>query len=357
MTIQDSLIILCGTGKDSILNNGIKSPFILPLSKNLEEQDHFFFPTVTTALDPRYIAKREHSTGILSYYKAINLKQQEEVSELQYVSPSFKDDRMQTFGNRTRIKALERLSEDQIIALSYERESQKISLRFIRDTEILHMRKYSEGQETNIPTDVIVTPTKHIIFSGIANGFHYRDGHNYKHPKAYSFLIKTDSTGIESKRFVYSETGHAFVNDILFDDGFIYALASVQTDSTGMDIHCLKLDNNLNLIWTKPIETSGTQESSTLLSLDQFIYIVGTSEKPNDLKSIIQLSRIDKSGVLIWTKEIGKMYHAIEAIDIVYLDNYLYIASNSKQNRTASPIINLQQVSLDGELKKELTIK
>lgn len=357
LSIQDSLLILCGTAKDSHDPSSIKSPFILHFKQDLTKTDSQFFQSKTTAVHPTYMVDTEIPYALLSYYRAADLTEQEEISIIHRFDKAFQQESTFSFGYRTRIKTLKPLDQNQYVTLSYERETQSMSLHFIRNSNIESQINFEEGMETNIPTDLVVSPSKEIFFSGIANGFHYPDGHNYKQQSAYGFIIKTDSSGIETNRFIYKQTGHAFVNDIHYDEDHIYAIATVQSNSTGMDLHCIKLDKGLDQIWNIPFVEKGTQEGSKLIMLKQTVYLLGTTESGSKDKVILQVHKINKNGDLIWRKNVGQSHTFLNPADMVYWGGYLYIVSNTRKSRTAGPQILLQKISLDGIVIDQVTIE
>lgn len=356
LSIHKNLLVVTGTAEDSTLSPGIKSPFRLYLHPDFSEASSVFTPTETTAIQPFSFHLGDSNISHLAYYRATSLRQQEEKSYLHYFNSERQALDLTEFGNRTRIGSIVGLDENRLIALSYERETQKMSLRFMNKQKIEHEISFAESNQTNIPTGLVVLPNKEILFSGIADGFHYPDGHNYSNPQAYGFIFKTDSEGNILNQYTHSGNGHVFIHGLHTKEDFIYAGGTYQSDSTGMDLLSIKLDQNLNPLWTRQITRDGIQEVKKILAIEQDLYLLSNDEQ-SDHNMRLQLSKLNNDGELIWQKHFGEHNYSYEPIDMTLFEKNLYIASNAHRSRITSPSIFLFKIDLDGVLLDEKIIQ
>lgn len=354
LLLHKDQLIIAGTAKDSGNLIQIKSPFVMVFDTSLIKQSQHFFKTITTALNPQIIQPTIDET-LLSYYRAESLSNQTEISELIYLNDTFKLNKTLTYGNRTRIQDLILDQNESIITLNYERSTQENSLQFINNKQLRHSISFSESDETNIPTSLISLQPYGYAFSGIAHGFQYPDGHDYKNSKTYGYIIKTNSQGQETNRYTHHGDGHVFINELKQNGPSILAVGTYQSTNTGMDMMLLILNQELKLQSETVFPYAGVQEALFAAKKDNKAYIAGTSEDLVDHTMKCRLLSLDANHKVIWSLTIEES-GSWTPQDMIVHNNKLILLVESKSSRIASPTSHIYIVSLTGDIHKTTKI-
>jgi len=349
ISILKNQIIIAGSANHYKEELGIQSPFISSLDNDLNIVHFEFFKTETTARNIQLVSNNKQECT-LAYYAAKSIENQEEETTIYLLDENWENTDKLQYGYRTRIKDIVTIDNSNFVTLNYERSTQKISIKYFKHFDERHSIKISEGEETNIPTDLILLPKRQLALSGIANGFHYLDGHDYKSPAAHSFIITLDEHGNELNSYTHKSSGHSFIYDMIVNDNHIVLLGNQQNENTGMDLIFGKLDLKLNIIIEKQIYADGIQEGHSIIFADESYFLYGTTEDLNTHKMMLQLVRVDKNGEIIWERTYGKMGASNAAIDIVFFDSHLILLSQSKELRTSTKTSNIQKISLNGNV-------
>jgi len=350
LAIFNNQLIVAGTSHPDSNTLAIKSPYLLTLDSSLNIYDTRIFKTETTASNVIFKALKNNEYA-LAFYGAKSLQNQQEQTQIFILDQDLLEEDNQIYGTRTRIRDLTEIGSD-LISLNYERTDQTMSLRSNKKFDI----KIEEGAESSIPTDILVTPEKEIFILGIANGFHYLDGHNYEEQFAYGFIRKYNSSAKELNKFNYKESGHTFFSDMLYHDEILSVMGTKQKSNSGMDILLLQFDNELNLLREKSFPKKGIQEGSTIEYFDNSIYIFGTTEDLSTHKLSLELSCLNVDGNIIWQQSFGDPKRSYSAIDMILFDSNIILLSQSVENRISTQLNHLHKVSLSGDLIKEVQL-
>jgi len=347
LSIFNNQLIVAGTAKATPHSIAIKSPCLMTLDSSLNMINTTLLNTETTASNIIFEPVNNEEC-VIAFYAAMSLENQEEQTQVKILSQDLIEKNNHRYGNRTRIKDLAKIDSD-VITLNYERTDRTMSLRSIKKFDI----RIQEGDETNIPIDMIVVPNKEIFISGIANGFHYLDGHNYEQELAYGFLRKYDLNGQELNRSNYKQSGHVFFSDMAYHKEVLSVIGSKQASRTGMDVLLLQFDNQLNILTEKSFAEVGIQEGRSIEYIDNSIYIFGSTEDLITHKMNLQLTCLTVNGTLKWQKPFGNTRRTYSAIDMILFDSNIILLSQSKENRISAHQIHVHKVTLTGDLIDE----
>lgn len=338
-------IIIAGTARDSI--SQIKSPFIMVYDRSLAKLSQHFFKTKTTALNPQ-LTQMSGDGFLLSYFRAESPSNQTEISEIHYLDGEFNTDKIVSYGNRTRVKELLINQDDSVLTLNYERATQDISLQFFLKAKPHQKLSFKVSDETNIPTALIPLYPTGFAFSGIAHGFHYPDGHDYKHPKTYAYVISTDSLGQKVHQYNHHGDGHVFINDLIQRGESLFALGTHQSTQSGMDMLLLVLDPHLNLKSDLVFPEAGIQEGFLIKAHKDSFFIAGTTENSLDHKTKSQIQCLDAQYNVKWKTTIEEE-GSWKPQDFIILDDELMLLSESKDKRMAPSQSHIHTYSLNGK--------
>jgi len=189
----------------------------------------------------------------------------------------------------------------------------------------------------------------------IAHGFHYPDGHEYKHSNTYGYIISTDSNGQQKHQYNHHGTGHVFIHDLIQNGEFIFAVGAHQSTHSGMDILLLKLDSHLKLKSEKILAEEGIQEAHLIKLKDEQIFIAGTSENMLNHKMKCHLISLDSESNIKWTSIIEDE-GSCRPQDLIINENKLILLVESKASRTSDSKSLLYTFSLQGTSLQELEI-
>ena len=351
---RDNLIV-AGSGQFSENVLDIKSPYLLTLDSSLNIIDSNVFKTETTASNV-LLKSFDKDQCVLTFYAAQSLKNQEEQSEIKILDEEFRVINKFTYGHRTRIKDIAIVDHTAFFTLNYERSTQEISAKLFENSNEEFNVLVKESLETNIPVTITLLPEKQFAISGIANGFHYLDGHNYSNPLAYGFIRKFDRKGNELSRFNYKYSSHIFFNDMICVEDNLVVFGTKQSEETGMDLFILQFDDQLNNVWEKYFQTPGIQEASKIIFIEGLFYILSTTENLEIHNMSLVLMCIDQKGNIEWEKSFSEENRSSSAVDLVYFKSHLIILSQSKENRISSPDNLLYKISLGGDIIKKISL-
>ncbi len=343
---QGNLVVV-GTKTGISKTPYIQSPFIYTFDSDLTQLDSKTIETNTTALNPQ-LTPVSKTNSILSFYKAEALDIATEKSHIISLDENLNTLASTNYGHRSRIEALS-ASAGKLYALNYERADRNSSISMLKDLKLTQQLKVSEGQETTIPTDLIVDNNEALIMSSIANGFHYKDGHSYESKKAYGHLavLTMKDSILYDRKLIGSQ--HLFINDLELIDGGLIVTGTVQQEGTGMDILLVTLDDTLGVKKEIKINAPGTQEGIKTLSYDNGYLTLASVENTENEKMQIKLIAHNYEGAMQWEKTITESSN-YEAKDFLILKDKIYIIANKYDNKIESSQAELISVSLKGEV-------
>lgn len=351
LTLNDQIAI-AGSARDSI--SSIKFPFVMVFDSLLYKKSQQLFRTKTSIRNPE-ITQFTDVEFLFSYYRPVSLSNQEEVSEIHFLDHQLYSNRTILYGNRTRIKDLAVDENEAIITLNYERTTQEISLRYTTQSTLDEKISFSESEESNIPTALIALHPTGLAFSGIAHGFHYPDGHDYKNPKTYGFIISTDLHGHKKQVYKHQGDGHVFINDIIQANEEIFAIGTYQSSHTGMDVLMLKLDTQLKLQSETVYPQEGIQEGLLIKQYKKQLFIVGVEENLQDNKLKSRLQCLDTNLDIKWTTSIDEI-GSCSPQDLIIFKDQLILLVNSTTTRTEATDSYIYIYSLQGKMLKKKKI-
>lgn len=352
---ENGQYIITGTATDTTsAQPNIKSPFIMVFDSTLVKLSQYYYQTPTTSLNPK-ITLVSPTEYILSYYHAKSLGDQTEISQLLYLNTAFNTNKKVSYGNRTRIKDLLSHKNETLITLNYERSSQHTSIQFLQDKKLGDKISYAVSDETNIPTSMLVLENEDIIIAGIANGFHYPDGHEYKNPKAVGYIIHLDESGLEKSRYMHHGEGHVFIHDLVQHEATLHAIGTHQSEATGMDQLILSLDSDLNILTDSIFRENGVQKWLLAKRGLNHLYITGITEDLIDHTMKLQLQCVSKNHEVLWKKTIPNNGSYMPT-DLIITKTHLILLVEKTTSRISPPESYIYLFSLDGNIIQKTEI-
>ncbi len=344
---QDDQITIIGTRNGISKNNGIKSPYVITFDEDFRKTYEAQFPTPTSSLNPRLLMGNGKNS-ILSYYRALSLYHQVEHSYLLFLDQKLNIQKETKYGHRTRINSLIYFNKDSLLAYNYERHKLNTSLSKFQDSIVGKTENFAISVKTNIPTD-IEAHNQNIFISGIADGYEYRDGHEYKAFKTRGYIILADYELKEQKRFVDTIKQNSIIQDIFFHEDELISTGSSQHQSTGIDINIKSFDNDLGINWNYIHRKKNPQKGIKTIDHKGILYVLAEDINQQTGKTNLLLLKLSKEGRLI--EEISiKEEGSIRAKDFIIHNDYLIVVSNKFINRMSSPMARIQKFSLEGQL-------
>lgn len=352
-TYQDQIIIATtAVPAQNVID--VKFPYLMVLDDSLNVSNSKIFDSQTTASNV-CIETLSEGNCILTYYCPKSLQQLEEKTVIKKLDHNLEELNGISYGHRTRIKNI--VSTDStVVALNYERSTKDVSIVTFSDFKEKSKTKFKEDSETTMPTDIILLPDNTMVVSGIANGFHYLDGHNYENAFSYGFAKKLGSDGRDLKNYYHRTSGHVFFNEVIYDSSGLTVVGTKQSNRTGMDILFLRLDEQLNLVWEKVFEAPGIQEGNKIISIDGYYYLLGTTENLETHKMQGCLVKANSTGKIIWKQDFGIPEASHTTVDMIYHNSGLVVLSESKEARNSNPSVQLYKISTEGEMMRELSL-
>ena len=346
-------VVVVGTNTGISTTTEIKSPYISSFDSELYPISKKEYPTITTALNPKLVKLFDES-HILSFYRAESLDLQTEHSHLLYLDKDLEFKNEKRFGHRTRIESLIPDGKD-FISYQYEREKLNSSISIFRDSAAITNKKFAVSDKTNIPTDLLIKDSS-IYISGIADGFHYRDGHEYKNPNAYDYIFQLNKDLKEQNLFVAKTNQHSFANSLSIMNDHLLSTGSIQKETTGMDAKIQCFDENLNEKWSFVHRQESMQKGIKSIPQDGIIYVLCETYNKNTKRVNILLLEVDQEGIFINDIELQRdeSYHPK---DFVITDKYIFIAATKQSFRTTQMQSVILQLDKVGNFYKERIIE
>lgn len=342
MVTDDDEILITGTATGISKTNGIKSPYIASYDVELNLLKKYNFPTPSTALNPK-LEQLFDGSHLLYFYRAESKDIQTEHSHLLYLDQNYNIKTEKKFGRRTRIELLAAYKKD-YISYQYERAKLNTSISIYKDSTSNNKKTFALSEESNIPTDLLIKSDSSIFISGIANGFSYRDGHQYLNPSANGYILKLNQELLEEQRHITNNKQHSFIKNLESHGELILSTGTIQNDSTGMDIYLQYFTDNLEEKWNFTYKVDKAQEGIKSISKDGVIHTLCKTINAETKKSNILLLQFDKE----------KLKHAItltrngsyDPKDFVITQDYIYVIATRQSSRTSdmqSVIIKLDK--------------
>lgn len=350
---EDGQILIVGTKNGVGINKHIKSPYLMLLDEDFKTISKRIYRTETTALNPKIISSANGSK-ILSYYSAQSLANPTESSHVLFLNQNFKLRKDTEYGNRTRVRSL-LLDNDMLWSLNYERISRKTSLKSFNNSKQISEHIFSASEESSLPTDMVKSSDSKLL-AGIAQGFHYRDGHDYDFPRTHGFVIKVNMDGSETHRTELRGEHHLFLNDLLLRENGVVATGTEQSNKTGMDVLLVELDKELKIVNRYAYKKQGIQEGIKSRDHEGIILTLATSEDLIDHTLKVYLIKSDGGGNIIWEKELGGL-GSYKPKDLLVYNNRIVVAANFKAHRNSNQEAILITVDLDGTDYREIRLK
>jgi len=347
-------IVVVGAGTDISKTAGIKSPYIASYTSTLHLQVKNSYPTTSTALNPK-VEKLFDESHILSFYKAESKDLQTELSHSIYLDQYYNPKTEKIFGRRTRVQSVKSFNND-FITYQYEREKLNTSVTIFKDSISANKKTFALSKESNIPTDLLIKEDSIIYISGIANGFQYRDGHQYLSPAAQGYILKLDEALVEKSSYVSSSKQHSFINDLCDFDMSLLATGTNQMESTGMDVQVQCYNKDLVEQWTYTHRQSNAQKGIKSIYRDGQIYTLGETINVKNKKTNAFLLFLNQEGKFVKDIEIEReeSYHPR---DFIITKDFIYLVANKQALRTSNMQSVILQLDKDGNFVHEIIIE
>ena len=133
------------------------------------------------------------------------------------------------------------------------------------------------------------------LIVGSTSGYYFPSQANHHYSDSNIMLIRTDKEGNELERKFYGGERHEFARSLAKAEDGWYIFGSRQTEEKGdFDWMLLRLDQDLNEVWTKDYGAKGTDQGTAMVSVEDGLYLVGTVETEGKYKP--RIIKVDKEG-------------------------------------------------------------
>jgi len=174
------------------------------------------------------------------------------------------------------------------------------------------------GSDTDVATGVCYDTGG--SFSPFTAGYYQSNDGDFSSNNGYEdcFVTGNNLQGGGTWKTVFGGTQHDYLYDVTYGNGNVYVVGT--SDSNDLDITgnhgekdylVAKLDGSGQLIWTKSFGGSGTDIATSIIFIDNHLWVLGYSNSTDGDVSLnkgnydLWLLKLDTDGNLLWQKNYG----------------------------------------------------